>query len=101
MTSKKELMLCPLLMSMSLINCGKTYVTSCKLLDYVNPEWEMPKASFLENTDHVFKQDKDDGNYVCLKRTNIIELFYELNMCTYARKGLLDLVHKADTVSRK
>lgn len=66
-------------------------------MDKVKPEWKLAnRKSALENSDTVFKQYPDDETYLCLKRKNVLGAFTELNDCSYAWKGLLDLVESSD-----
>lgn len=66
-------------------------------MDKVKPEWKLEgRKSVLEDSKSVFAQHPNDNTYVCLMRKNVVEIFTELNECTYAWKGLLDLVESSD-----
>lgn len=56
----------------------------------------MPKENPLEDNSALFKVLPGDDSHLCLPRQNIMEILGELNRCTYARKGMLELIKVAD-----
>ena len=64
-------------------------------MSQVKPEWKI-KDSKLDTSAQVFSQYPSDSTMLCLTKKNVVMLYGEINDCTYARKGLYNLIEAAD-----
>lgn len=73
------------------------YKISCPIAQHIKPEWDY-LFEYPEDDGLTFKDYTDDDNYILIKKNDVIFMFWELNKCDTARKGLLGLVRSADKI---